>query len=393
MCNVRYSLLGITLIFALCSLLCVICFSCLIDPRPPVDDNSGGFVSFPEAEILGAAFYTKINNIEYTGDDAGNITKNEDGSYAVKIRRRDTSSTPSMFTVTGSFEYSDYYRITCSFPEDADIKPFRVYACGSRGMDAAVDADYRTARDLNGSSAWPTGYAQGGPIIMSNEGINTLTPDRKGRPYITVFLYFYFQTASNMNDPDDWYNFTLHSVRGANGIIPESRVTKAEVYRSGDTEQANKFTLENTVTNTPEGVTGDPILARYNHRFDSVTISLLDTQSLIIDLEVPASDTGREMEVQLRNIGLFSGTENLLVREMIKSAAVQAGITASEQTGVVVEVAVSSTPVSYYYKVKAKIVVYPEFTGLKIVIPGTPQLFSDTNRFTCTLYLPDEYIP
>jgi hypothetical protein len=50
----------------------LIATSCLIDPRPVIDDGYG-YTSFPEAEILGASFYLVMNDKDITGDDAGSI--------------------------------------------------------------------------------------------------------------------------------------------------------------------------------------------------------------------------------------------------------------------------------------------------------------------------------
>jgi hypothetical protein len=375
----------------LSALLVVFLAGCIIDPRPQLITTSDGLTSFPKAEILGAAFFTNVTNTEYTGQDAGNIRENEDGTYTVRMRRRDRPLNPSAMYIMGSFEFSDYYKIICTFPDDAVYKPYRVYAFASRNMDLAIDADYRTATDLRGA-AWPTGSAQGGPIIMSNEGGTKLSPDRRGRPYVTVVLYLYFNRGSDINDPNDFYEFTLHAVRGGNGVTPASKAIKAEVYRAGDTNPANRFVLEDTLETVGGVTTGEPVLARFNHRYDSGTISTANTQSLNVDLAVPDGE-GKEIEFEIRHVGLFSGnTTNLISKEMIESARVLPGITESEQTGVVTAEEVSSTPVSYYYKVKAKIVNYNDMTGVKLVIPGVPGTFTGTDRFTFTLNVPDKYV-
>ena len=348
-----------------------------VEPLPDI------YTPFPEVEILGSSFYYQRNGKDVTGDDAGTITLNEDGTYKVRMKRRVPSNVPTAMFITGSFEFSEYYKITCSFPDDPAIadKPYRVYACASRNLDAAVDADYPTARDLKGQAVFRNGVAIG-TFEMSNEGVNTLKPDRKGRPYITVFLYLYFNTVS---DPDDYYEFTLDFVGGANGFIPESKVVKAAAYREDD--EVNKFELEK------------PILARYNHRFDSQKLSspipVIDTSALYLDLKVPDGNAGKEIEFEIRNAGLFSDTDNLISRDMIKAAVVLAGTTEAGQNGIVTEMTVNSTPVSYYYKIRAKTVEYADLfgepgTGIRLVISGA-EPFADTKRFTFTLNVPDKY--
>ena len=383
----RAGLKTLFLLFPICYFLFVMS-GCIIDPRPPLIHDDDGLTPFPRAQIEGAAFFTNINNTELSGDNAGSISRNEDGSYTVRMRRRDRPLLPSAMYITGPFTFSDFYKIICSFPEDAAIKPYRVYAFASRGgteetgaADLAINADYPTARDLRGG-AWPTGFAQGGPIIMSNEGINTLAVDRRGRPYINVSLYLYFNTGSNMSDPNDFYEFTLHDVRGGNGITPESKVVRSEVYRGGDTNTANRFILEETIV---DNVVVEPILAKFNHRYNSGTINTLTTSSLNIDLIVPAGNAGKEIEFQMRNVGLFSGDDNLLGRDMILAAKVLGGTSGSEQTDVVKEVILS------VYSVTATVVEYDDMTGVRLVISGD-EPFTDTDRFTCTIFLPDSYI-
>ncbi|MDR2924036.1 MAG: hypothetical protein LBU85_11940 [Treponema sp.] len=382
--------------FAICLVICLA--NCTIDPRPAIND---AFTSFPEAEILGASFYLVINNKDVTGDDAGTISKNEDGSYKVRMRRRSPSNVPVAMYFTGTFEFSEFYSITCTFPEDAENKPYRVYACASRGMDGNMDADYPTARDLVGASAFSGGAAEG-TFRMSNEGINVLNKDSRNRPYITVFLYLYFQTANN-SDPDDFYEFTLHSVKGANGVMPESKATRVEVYRDGETNAANKFILQ------PNGREGYPdekaILAGYNHRYNSNKTSpglplMASTDSLHIDLQVPATDAGKEIEFELRGVnlfptGLYAAANNYITRDLLKSGKVKvlAGVSGAEQTGVVTEVRITGTQ-TYYYKVKAKTRNYNNLfgsqtgAGIRLVIEGP---FADTDRYACGIALPDKY--
>jgi len=358
------------------------------------------YTSFPRAEILGAGFYYQRNGQDVSGDDAGMISRNEDGSYRVKIRRRSPSSSPSMISFTGSFEFSEFYKVTCTFPEDPAIKdkPYRVYACASRGMDGNMDADYPTASDLMGEAVFRNGVAIG-TFTMTNEGINTLNPDPWKRPYITVFLYLYFDKVT---DPDDYYEFTLNFVGGANGITPASVVTKAEVYREGDA--ANKFLLEvvKEITEDSYGLSHTkiaPVLARYNHRFDSRKISpgipAVNTSSLCVNLQVPDADEGKEIQFEIRNVGLYQTTaypapdgSNLVTGEMIKAAQI-AELPASEFVITERPVSPATVPVSYFYTVKAKIVKYGDMTGIKMTIPGP---FADTRRFTFTLNVPDKYV-
>jgi len=355
------------------------------------------YTPFPEAEILGASFYYQRDGQDVSGDNAGMISRNEDGTYHVKMRRRSPSSNPSAMYVTGSFEFSDFYKIVCTFPDDPAIKdkPFRLYACASRGMDGNMDADYPTANDLMGEAVFRNGVAIG-EFTMTNEGINTLNPDPWDRPYITVFLYLYFDKVT---DPDDYYEFTLNYVGGANGITPASVVTKAEVYREGDT--ANKFTLEAVKEEQEDPYPHTkitPVLARYNHSFDSRKISpdipAIDTSALCVNLRVPDADEGKELQFEIRNVGLYQTAAfpapdggNLVTADMIK-AAQAAGLSGSELVITERPVTPATNPVTYFYRVKAKVIRYSDMTGLKMTIPGT---FSGTKRFTFTLNVPDKY--
>ena len=377
------------------ALICTVFLSCIRDVDPPPVDI---YTPFPEPEILGASFYYQRNGQDVTGADAGMISKNEDGTYKVRVRRRAPSNVPTAVFITGSFEFSEYYKIVCTFPEDPAIadKPYRIYACASRYLDLATDADYATANDLKGQAVFRNGVAIG-TFEMTNEGINTLRVDRRGRPYITMFMYLYF---NNVSDPDDYYEFTLNYVGGANGIIPKSKVTKAAVYRAGDT--VNKFEMPDPAdTPKPPPKPGDPkpeedyILARFNHRYDSGTIDTLDTDSLILELKVPDEDAGKEIEFEMRNVGIYQDGGSLIGNTIIKVATVQAGTGSgqTEQPDVVTEVETSQ---GSYYTVKAKIVQYADLfgapgTGIRLVIAGT-EPFTDTKRVTFTLNVPDKYV-
>jgi len=371
--------------------------------REVIYQEDDRYTPFPEAQILGASFYYQVNNQDVSGDEAGMISKNEDGTYQVKMKRRSPPSLPSAMYIMGSFEFSDFYKIVCTFPDDPTIidKPYRVYACASRYMDGNTDADYPTAVDLIGEAAFRSGVAAG-TFEMTNEGINYLNPDPRGRPYITVFLYLYFNNVSN---PDDYYEFTLDFVGGANGYVPASKVTRAEIYRSGDAN--NKFVLEAIDEEVTDIGTGEisiettPILARYNHRFDSIKIKpavpSINTSSLHIELKVPDDDVGKQIEFEVRGAGLFSGDgENQITRDMNVAGRVLAGTGQAEQTGVVEEVRVVGNPPTYYYKVKARTVRYANLfgevgTGVKFVISGTEQ-FANIDRFTCGLFVPEKYV-
>jgi len=361
---------------------------CIRDVDPPPDR----YTSFPEPEILGASFYYQRNGQDVTGADAGTISRNRDGTYKVKVRRRAPSNVPTAMFITGSFEFSEYFKIICTFPDDPAIpdKPYRIYACASRGMDGNMDADYPTANDLKGQAVFRNGVAIG-TFEMTNEGINVLSRDRWRRPYITVFLYLYF---NNVTDPDDYYEFTLDFVGGANAVIPKSKVTRAAVYRAGDT--ANKFELPKPDASAEENY----ILARFNHRYDSGAIDILDTDSLILDLKVPDEDVGQEIEFEMRNIGLYQNGASLIGNTIINAAKVAAGTGAGqdEQSGVVTERQSNGS----YYRVKAKIVEYDDLfgapgAGIRLIIkkpepePGA-ELFTDTKRVTFTLYVPDKYV-
>jgi len=364
---------------------------CIREVIYTVDDM---YTSFPEAEILGASFYYQRNGQDISGDEAGMISKNEDGTYHVKMRRRSPSSSPTaMFIgVNGSFEFSDFYKIICTFPEDPAItdKPYRVYVCGSRLQDGNTDADYPTASDLMGEAVFRNGVAIG-TFTMTNEGINYLNPDPQGRPYTTVFLYLYFDKVSN---PDDYYEFTLDYAGGANTKMPESVVTKAEVYRDGDTENKFEPITENYEMIDPDygPVTKNFILARYDQRFDSrriePAIPLLNTTSaLYINLKVPDTDAGKQIEFEVRNAGLYSGDgNNLITRAMNQNARVEGGQVEIE------EIRIIGNPITYRYKIRTTTIKYDNsFTGVRLIIPGTKETFNDIDRFSCTLFLPDKY--
>jgi hypothetical protein len=383
------ALLSAALLSAALPVLLVSLAGCIRDVQP-VEDI---YTPFPEPEILGASFFYQRNGLDVTGAEVGMISKNEDGTYRVRVRRRAPSNVPTAVFITGSFEFSEYYKVRATFPEDPTItdKPYRIYACASRGMDGNLDADYPTANDLKGQAVFRNGVAIG-TFEMSNEGINVLNPDRWKRPYITVFLYLYF---NNVTDPDDYYEFTLDYVGGARGVIPKSKVSRAAVYRAGDME--NKFELPKPDADEDD----DYILARFNHRYDSGTINTLDTDSLILELKVPDGDVGQEIEFEMRNVGLYQDGESLIGNTIINVATVHAGTEEPEQSGVVTEVKTSS---GSYYKVKAKIVEYDDLfgepgAGLRLLIkrPVTetepePGPFTDTKRVTFTLNVPDKYV-
>jgi hypothetical protein len=374
------------------TVLLVLC-GCIREVIYTIDDL---YAPFPEAEILGASFYYQRGGQDVTGDEAGMISKNEDGTYQVKMRRRAPSSSPTAMYITGSFEFSEYYKVICTFPEDPAIadKPYRVYACASRAMDGNMDADYPTAADLMGEAVFRNGVAIG-EFTMTNEGINVLAPDRRGRPYITVFLYLYFNNVSN---PDDYYEFTLNFAGGANGVTPASVVKKAEIYRAGDA--ANKFTLEaydeDVEVNDPNFglihvIRTVPVLARFNHRFDSrktlPSLPLADTSALCVDLQIP--DLGKDLLFEIRNVGLFAAANplnNLITGDMIKGARIE-GLSASQFAITEVEL----TPGSYFYRVKARVTQYEGMTGVKMLIPGTAGTFAGTDRFTFTINVPDKF--
>ena len=339
---------------------------------PTDGEEDGGknitYTSFPEEEILGASFYVADN---VPSAEAGSITKNPDGTYKVRIRRRSPSLSPSAIFITGSFTFSEYYSVTCTFPDAVSItdKPYRVYACASVGMDAVLDADYPTAWDSRVFAAFRNDQVIG-EVEMTNEIVNVITPNIDNKPYITVFLYLYF---NNVTDPNDYYEFTLNEIKAANGVKPISPVSNVAVYRAGDT--SNKFELS------------APILAGFNHRYDSNTINAASPTSLNVDIKIPDADAGKEIEFEIRNVGLYSGTTNLITREMIKAAQFLPGSAAI--TGTVTEQTVNSTPVSYYYRIKANAAVYSDMTGIKLIIPGT---FTNTNRYTITVNVPKAYM-
>jgi hypothetical protein len=378
----------------LCAALLVVLFAgCIIDPRPPSNDK---YTLFPKAEILQAGFYYQRDGKDVSGDEAGTIEANEDGTYKVRMRRRSPSNVPTLMHIglDGSFNFSEYYKIVCTFPDDPAVtdKPYRVYACGSRALDGNADADYPTASDLKGTAVFKNGVAIG-TFEMTNEGVNLLNPDKRDRPYTTVFLYLYF---NNVSDPDDWYEFTLDYVGGAKASMPESVVTKAETYRGGDTVKCEAVVEKYEVTDPDTGTveTKNFILADYNHRFESrkagSAVTVKDTNSLCVDLTVPDADAGKDIEFEFRGAGVFSGDDtNLLTRAMFNAAKVLAAA-GGEQTGVTVtETRIIGTQ-TYYYVVKAKTVKYSDMTGVKLVIGGTDN-FTGTDRFSCTVKLPEEY--
>jgi len=141
-------------------------------------------------------------------------------------------------------------------------------------------------------------------------------------------------------------------------------------------------------------VTKNFILARYDQRFDSrrtePAIPLLNTTSALhINLKVPDTDAGKKIEFEVRNAGLYSGAgNNLITRAMNQSAMVEGG-----EKPDIEEIRIIGNPITYRYKIKTTIKKYDNsFTGVKLVIPGTTQTFTDIDRFSCTLFLPDKYI-
>jgi hypothetical protein len=237
-----------------------------------------------------------------------------------------------------------------------------------------------------------------GTFDMTNEGVNYLNPDPFGRPYITVFLYLYFQ---NVGDPDEYYEFTLNFVGGAKAKMPEGVVTKAEIYRAGDAGHKLEPIVENFVEVDPVygPVTKNFIIANFNHRLDSRQITpavpAVNTSGLCIDLEIPDGE-GKEIEFEIRNVSLLQTTafpapenSNLITGDMIKNARIT-GLSGSDFVITENEVTPKTSPPSFYYTVKAKVVRYGDMTGIKMVIPGTGT-FSDTRRFTCTLKIPDKF--
>ncbi|MDR0387366.1 MAG: hypothetical protein LBH57_04950 [Treponema sp.] len=337
----------------------------------PVADEEGtesiNYVSFPEDEILGASFYAGDGVL-----DPGFIEKNADGTYRVRIKRRAPSSSPVAMFITGSFSFSGYYSITCTFPEDPAItnKPNRVYVMASTNLDLAVDADYPTAWDSRVFTSFRNDEATG-RVVMNNENINTLTV--KSKPYITVVLYLYFKDAGS---PDDYYEFTLNEVKAANGVVPVSMVTQIAAYREGDSAASSFYRSA-------------PVQAGFNIKYDSKTIHSASPASLNVDIEVPSADSGQELEFEIRNVGVYTAAAaNLIDKATILSAQVAAGQTVPAQTGVVTETATATV-----YKVKAKVVEYADIfghpgTGIRLSIPGP---FADTTRFTITVNLPEEY--
>jgi hypothetical protein len=337
---------------------------------PAADDGgteSINYVSFPEDEILGSSFYAGDGVL-----DPGFIEKNTDGTYSVRIKRRAPSTSPVAMFITGSFSFSDYYSITCTFPDDPALtnKPYRVYAMASTNLDLAVDADYPTAWDSRVFTSFRNDEAVG-RVAMNNENINTLTV--KSKPYITIVLYLYFKDAGNA---DEYYTFTLNEVKAADGIVPVSPVTRIAAYREGDPVTSSFYRSA-------------PVQAGFNIKYDSGTINPANPASLNVDIEVPSADLGRELEFEVRNVGLYTGASaNLIDKAAILAAMVAAGQTAPAQTGVVTETATATV-----YKVKATVVEYADLfgqpgTGIRFFIPGS---FTNTNRFTLTVNLPGEY--
>jgi len=389
--------------FLSAALLTVFLTGCIRDVEAPREDK---YTSFPKAEILQASFYYQRNGVDVSGDEAGSIQDNGDGTYKVKMRRRSPSTSPSAMFIgrDGSFTFSEFFKLTCTFPDDPSIteKPYRVYACASVGADGNTDADYPTANDLIGSAAFKSGVAIG-TIDMTNEGINYLNPDPSGRkrPYTTVFLYLYF---NNVSDPDDWYEFTLDFVGGANAEMPESVVTKAEIYREGDTAKHAAIVEKYDMINPDTSVMEERkfILANYYHALSSRRLSapppVVTTNSLRVDLHVPDADAGKQIEFVLKGgAGLYAqgSTTNLINRDMVKAARVLAGAGAVEQTGIVTETRITGAnpnlgPVSYEYTIKAQAVRYSDMTGIKLAIGNRP--FANIERFTCNISLPDKYL-
>jgi hypothetical protein len=378
----------VTIILAAFVLLLV---NCRDDPYFVVGD---GYEPLPEEEILGATFYIS----DYiTSDEAGSITANGDGTYTVKIRRRAPSFNPSAVFISGPVEFSDYYAVTCSFPEETEgEKPYRVYACAStavKKIDDAVNADYPTAADLQGQVYFRDSVAIG-DFLLSNKGVNTLTVKRNTSgevlPYRSLFLYLYFNQA-DMANPNDYYTFTLSGVSGANTKRPVSPVIRAAAYRNGDTDPASHFTLN------------APVLPDFDHRYDSAKaaaanmVSTANPESLCVDIQVLNEDVGKEFEFVIRNMGMYSGGTNQIAGGgRIDTASVQFedGSGGASPNGTVTESTETITlKTVYLYTVKVKAVAYDDLfgapgTGVKLKVNGP---FSGNNRYTVTLNLPRDY--
>ena len=341
--------------------------------------------SFPVEEILGATFYIGDG---FTSDQAGSIAGNGDGTYTVNMRRRSPSYNPSAMFISGPFTFSDYYKIICEFPDNAQTKPYRVYAFASvstENIDFATNSDYVTAVDLQQAS-----FRDGvgiGTYELTNEVINTLTvlKDSNGnvRQYCSLVVYLYFNQA-DMTNPDDIYTFTLKGVRAANGSRPQSPVIRAKVYRDGEPDSA--LYLES------------PVLPDFNHRYDSKTLAEKNIASLNVCVELPAADAGKEFEFVIRNLGVYSGSRNLIPNGTIDPAALEF-INGTSGASPYVSVSEGTATVSGKtvptYTIRAKAVDYSDLTGdgqpgtgVQLKIPGP---FSNTNRFTVWINLPRDY--
>jgi hypothetical protein len=179
--------------------------------------------------------------------------------------------------------------------------------------------------------------------------------------------------------------------------VPESVITKAEVYRAGDT--ANKFSVtveeREVVVDQALGTTEtrNYLLGWYEHRFDSRRVDppisvLSSVSSLYIDLHVP--EAGKQIEFVVRNAGLYTtgNTTNLITRAMNQGAKVEGG---DINIG---EIRIIGNPITYKYRIRATSRTYnSNFTGVRLVISGTEEdfTFTNINRFSCTLNIPGEY--
>jgi len=79
---------------------------------------------------------------------------------------------------------------------------------------------------------------------------------------------------------------------------------------------------------------------------------------------------------------------------MVKAARVLAETAGGAQTGIVTETRIQGANPnlgiqSYEYTIKARTVKYPDMTGIRLAIGTGP--FANTERFTCSISLPDKY--
>lgn len=304
------------------------------------------YTPFPEDEIV----YANI----YAGDEmqnAGVITKNEDGTYTAKVKVRNPGTSQSAIYFTGPFTFEDHYSLTLDLPADSSINPTRVYTFASSGSNEN-GADW--------SRAFDTGSITGsGEITASNGDVALPVSTAK---YKTVGLYLYFAAGQEGQE----YTFTIKELKAAKATVPPpSPVTSFVAYR-------------NEPWTGPEFSLTAP-LHGLNYSFDSGTVAAAAPQYLEIDLHFPKSAKGKYYQATLSRVGVYSGTTNIIDDAVMLNAFVWNTGDYSRQNDVITKNTDGTFTAGF------KIIQETESDCIaKLMIPGT---FTNSDRFTLRINL------